>query len=102
MSNSPVYQSSPEREPSDAYLPGEVRFLVVGNRARLLDARRTPVTVTNLDIADRAFTVRIDAFEDVGASWELGLDRIRQFEFPAGSSFVCPEPGGSRRSVLCH
>ena len=33
-----------------------------------------------------SFTVCVDAFEDVGACWELGLEEIERFQFPRGAS----------------
>jgi hypothetical protein len=57
---------------------------VVGNRGRLLDARRTPVTVTAVDPDRGAFEVEIGAFEDAGARWELPLEDVARFQFARG------------------
>jgi hypothetical protein len=47
----------------------------------LLDARRTPVSIVDVAPQRGSFTVRIEAFEDRGARWELGLEEIGRFQF---------------------
>ncbi len=54
---------------------------MAGNRARLLDARRTPVTVTAVKPGTGAFEVEIATFEDAGARWELSLAEVGRFQF---------------------
>lgn len=83
---SPVYDSDPDAEPDTNYAPGELRHAVTGNRGRLLDTRRTPVTITSVTADTGSFTVEIGAFEDEGARWELPLTDIRRFQFPPGSA----------------
>ena len=76
-----VYASNPAAEPDSAFLAGDLGLLVAGNRGRLLDARRTPISVVEV-VPDRAsFVVRIEAFEDAGAVWELALEEIGRFQF---------------------
>ena len=77
-----VYESSPEMEDDSGFVAGELFHLVAGNRARLLDARRTPVTVLEVDEATGSFSVLIEAFEDRGATWELGIEDVTRFQFP--------------------
>lgn len=76
-----VYASDPNAAPDSEFVPGELRHLVVGNRGRLLDARRTPVTITAADPERGAFELEIGAFEDAGARWELPLEDIGRFQF---------------------
>jgi hypothetical protein len=78
---SQVYASDPDPAPDCDFLPGELGHLVVGNRGRLLDARRTPVTLTRVDPDRGAFEVEIGAFEDAGARWELPLEDVGRFQF---------------------
>jgi len=80
----PVYASDPDAAPDSEFVPGELRHLVVGNRGRLLDARRTPVTITAADPERGAFELEIGAFEDAGARWELPLADIGRFQFARG------------------
>ncbi len=71
-----VYRSSGEQEPDERFEPGELRHLVPGNHGRLLDPRRTPVTLTAVSLADGMFQVRIEAFEDAGATWRLPFEDV--------------------------
>jgi len=83
-----IYASDPDAAPDAAYVPGALELLVAGNRGRRLDQRRTPVTLLGVVPERAAFTLRIEAFEDAGAIWELALDEVERFQF---------EPGGERR-----
>lgn len=81
MSDAPVYASEEHPAPDSAFASGELRHLVVGNRGRLLDARRTPIIVVDVTPERGSFVVRVEAFEDTGARWELGLEEIERFQF---------------------
>jgi hypothetical protein len=83
-----IYASDPNAAPDSEFWPGELRYLVAGNRGRLLDARRTPITITSTDPARGSFEVEIGAFEDAGARWELPLDDVGRFQFAHGASVV--------------
>jgi hypothetical protein len=63
-----------------------LRHLVAGNRGRLLDARRTPITVIGPVPERAAFVVEVGAFEDSGARWELPLQDIGSFQFALGGA----------------
>ena len=76
-----IYESDPDRAPDTDFVPGELGLLVPGNRGRLLDARRTPVTVVAVRPEVGAFVVEIGAFEDAGARWELPLEEFGRFQF---------------------
>jgi hypothetical protein len=86
-----VYQYNPDRAPDSAFLPGEPRHLVAGNRARLLDMRRTPVHVTRVLPASGFFEVQIDAFEDAGARWLIPLDEVTSYQFEANGTTASPK-----------
>jgi hypothetical protein len=79
-----IYATDPEPEPDANFVPGELRHLVVGNRARLLDARRTPVQIIAIDAQSGGFELEIGAFEDAGAHWELPLSDVGRFQFARG------------------
>jgi hypothetical protein len=64
-----IYRSDPDAAPDKAFEPGTLKHVVVGNRGRLFDARRTPVTITALAVQREAFELRIEAFEDAAARW---------------------------------
>jgi hypothetical protein len=78
-----IYESDPEAASDAGFVAGELRHAVVGNRGRLLDARRTPVSVTDVlpDLGE--FELRIEAFEDRGACWRLPLWEIGRVQFAA-------------------
>jgi len=76
-----VYATDPDGAPDSEFEPGALRHLVPGNGGRLLDARRTPITITAVDPKRGAFEVEIGAFEDAGARWELPLNQIARFQF---------------------
>jgi hypothetical protein len=81
-----VYDSDPAALPDSAFAPGELKHLVAGNRGRLLDDRRTSVTVVEADPGRGSFVVRVEAFEDAGAQWELGLEEIARLQFDGGAT----------------
>jgi hypothetical protein len=80
-SDPPIYAGNEYRTPDSDFASGELRYLVVGNRGRLLDARRTPITVLDVSADRGSFVIRVDAFEDRDARWELGLEEIDRFQF---------------------
>lgn len=86
MSDDPVYESDPLAAPDDEFEPGEIAHLVPGSRGRMLDPRRTPVVVTRLlpDIA--MFELEVVAFEDMGARWEIEVERVGSFQFEPGQA----------------
>lgn len=55
---------------------------MIGNHGRLLDVRRTPITITAIAADKGSFEVEITAFEDTGARWLLPLEDIEHFQFP--------------------
>jgi hypothetical protein len=86
MTKRPVYGANPEPAPESEFVRGELRHLVVGNRGRLLDARRTPITVVDVDPDRGSFAVRVEAFEDAGVRWDLFLGEVGRFQFARGGA----------------
>jgi hypothetical protein len=78
---SDVYEHDSARAPDDEFEPGRLEHLVSGNRGRLRDPRRTPVTISGLDVGRGMFSVVVDAFEDKGARWELPFEDLIKFQF---------------------
>lgn len=81
-----IYQSSPEVAPDSEFEPGSLRRLVPGNSGRMLDARRTPVSVIEVRVETGFVALRVDAFEDAGAIWEVPLEKVGHYQFAHGSS----------------
>jgi hypothetical protein len=86
-----IYASDPNSAPDSEFRSGELRYLVAGNRGRLLDARRTPIAVTAVDPVRGSFEVEIGAFEDAGARWELPLEDVGRFQFARGCSMAADD-----------
>jgi hypothetical protein len=81
-----VYQSDPNAADDSGFEPGSLAHLVVGNSARLLDPRRTPLEVVGV-VAETGLTrLRVQAFEDAGAVWELPVERVDRLQFRLGSA----------------
>ena len=86
-----MYQFDPDARPDDQFTAGDLRWLVPGNRGRLLDPRRTPVRVTLIDLPHGYFEVEILAFEDRGARWLVPLEDVTSYQFePAGGTAPAP------------
>jgi len=87
-----IYRSDPNSEPDSSFEPGALHHLVAGNRGRLLDARRTPVTVTAVDLETGEFEVEITAFEDQGAHWRIACEDVARFQFARDAVRSDPAP----------
>ncbi len=84
--NMPVYASDPDAAADDQFEPGRLEHLVVGNAGRLLDPRRTPVSVTGIELASGLFVVEVTAFEDQGAKWRVPFEEVGRFQFLRGAA----------------
>jgi len=82
-----IHQQQSDRQADSAFVPGELAYLVPGNRCRLLDGRRTPGVIEAYHPESATFTWRIMAYEDEGKTWTLPAEDVRRFQF---------KPGGNR------
>jgi hypothetical protein len=82
----PIYQFDPHMKPDADFHPGDLKFLVRGNTARLLDPRRTPLRVVEIREALGLFVVEILDFEDRGARWELPFEDAGGLQFTKDSA----------------
>ncbi|MGH2850768.1 MAG: hypothetical protein ACRDLP_09150 [Solirubrobacteraceae bacterium] len=85
-----VYQSDPQPAPERDFQPADLRLLAVGNRGRLLDARRTPIEIVAVSPQVGSFVVEVRAFEDAGVRWELALDEIARFQLVRDAATLAP------------
>jgi hypothetical protein len=85
-----IYQSDPSTEPDSNFVAGELSLAIAGNRGRLLDARRTPLSLTAVDLERCEIEVRIDAFEDQGARWRLPAWEITRLQLALDSKRAAP------------
>jgi hypothetical protein len=81
-----IYRYDEHAAPDTEFAPGRLADLVPGNRGRLLDPRRTPVTIVALSLVTGQFSVRVDAFEDAGAVWEIPFEDAGRFQFALGGA----------------
>ncbi len=96
-----IYEHDVTAPPDSEFEPGTLAHLVAGNSGRLLDPRRTPVTVTGVDQSRGMFCVVVDAFEDAGARWELPLEHVTRYQFARGAGRL-PEPAVARlEQIVC-
>lgn len=65
--------------PPEGLIPATLAHLVTGQTLFLSDPRRTPVVIARVDTATASFAVRVLAFEDAGASWDLPLWDVSKF-----------------------
>ncbi len=86
-----MHQHFENREPDDHYFAGELKYLVVGNRGRVLDGRRTPGYIEQYHAERAMFTWRITAFEDCGKCWEIPAEEIVCYQFQKDSSCLSQE-----------
>jgi len=81
----PIHQFDPAMRPDADFEPGTPGHLVPGSEGRMLDPRRTPMRVEDLDEATGQFACRVLAFEDRGACWMLPFEDADCFQFPHGA-----------------
>jgi len=91
-----IHQTDPDRRPDDEFKVGDSARLVIGTAGRLLDARRTPVRIVDLDDRTGQFTVEIRAFEDMGALWTLPYEDVGRFQFERNAP---PNSAGRVREI---
>jgi hypothetical protein len=80
-----VHQFNPDMLPDDDFTPGTLEHLVPGNVGRLMDVRRTPGKLLELDEENAMFKWHITAFEDEGKQWDLPAEDIVRFQFERGA-----------------
>jgi hypothetical protein len=95
-----VYQSDPAAEPDSKFLTGDLALAVAGNRGRLRDARRTPLSLTAVDPVRCEIEVRIDAFEDRGARWRLPAWEISRLQLALESQRASPAATAELRRAV--
>ena len=76
-----IYQADHDSLPDSEFESGQYEHLVVGNCGRLLDARRTPISIVELRPPVGIFIVRIEAFEDKNALWEVPFEAVSEYQF---------------------
>ncbi|AUD64567.1 hypothetical protein BK011_02310 [Tenericutes bacterium MZ-XQ] len=76
-----IHQQNKNKIDDALYTKGTLKYLVKDNPCVLLDGRRTPGIIEDIDMESGMFTWRILDFEDKGKCWELPFEDISQFQF---------------------
>jgi len=76
-----IYQFDPNRLSDSHFQAAHLRLLVSGNCGRLLDKRRTPVVIEQVDWNCGLFRLLVSAFEDKGKHWDLPFEDVLRFQF---------------------
>ncbi len=97
-----VYQRDPEMAPDEAFVPGELALLVPGNNCRLLDPRRTPGTVEQVQVEHGMFRWRITAFEDTGKAWDVPIEDVVRYQFEPNAARLGDEQVDELREQAAH
>ncbi len=100
MSRLPVHQFDPNRAPDSDFEGGALELLVAGNRARMLDPRRTPVLITGVREPIGQFECEVLDFEDRGSRWLLPLESVAHFQFARGSARSGGAAAGSLEAAV--
>ena len=79
-----IYQSDSDAAPNSEFEPGTLQHLVRGNAGRLLDPRRTQVTIVGLHLETGFMTLRVDSFEDAGVTWDIPFEEVDHYQFAHG------------------
>ena len=95
-----VHQFDPDMLPDSEFVDGELKYLVPGNAARMLDPRRTPVRVLGCKIGPGFFSVEVLDFEDKGALWDLPYEWVDSVQFARGSSEASDEEVASFQDAI--
>jgi hypothetical protein len=85
-----VHQFDTEMRPDSEFQAGELKFLCVGNRCRLMDARRTPGVIESVS-PEGFFRWRISTFEDQGKYWDVPVEHVVHYQFALDSHMLPPE-----------
>lgn len=81
LSEAVIHAFDPAMAPDTEFVPGAPALLAPGNTGRMLDTRRTPVRVAELQLRTGSWICEVLAFEDKGARWTLPFERVTSFQF---------------------
>ncbi len=76
-----IYASDPNARPDSEFEPGTLRHLAPQARGRMLDPRRTPISVLEVQPEIGFVRIRIEGFEDAGAIWQVPLEHVGHYQF---------------------
>ena len=85
-----IHQKHKHMRDDQEFYPGHIKYLVKGNACRLLDGRRTPGILKEIDYEHAIFTFLITDFEDKGKTWSLYAGEVKKFQFEQSSQTLSP------------
>lgn len=81
-----THQNDLNKRPDSDFIDGEYSHLVIGNKCRLLDGRRTEGFIENILTDSGMFKWRITKYEDSGSYWLMPFESITNFQFEKDSN----------------
>ncbi|MBI9014767.1 MAG: hypothetical protein JEZ08_21230 [Clostridiales bacterium] len=76
-----IHQYNPNKRADSDYIEGSISYLQKGNKCRLLDGRRTPGFIENIDYESGMFKWRITDFEDKDNHWDVPFEKVTSYQF---------------------
>lgn len=95
-----IHQSNSNRRPDSDFMNGDISFLLVGNICRLLDGRRTPGYIENVDFESGMFTWKITDFEDKDNHWLVPFEDIKKYQFHKESNQLSLEETNNIHAII--
>jgi hypothetical protein len=86
--------------PDSGFEPGRLEHVATGATGRMLDDRRTPVSIVGVKPDVGMFALRIEDFEDRGAIWEIPFESFGNFQFEPGGPLASPEDVARYRAAI--
>jgi len=80
-----VHQFNKNMPPDSEFVPGSIKYLVPGNKCRLLDGRRTPGVIEQFSPDSAIFRWRITDFEHKGRCWDIPAEDVIRYQFTKDS-----------------
>ncbi len=82
------HQNDKNKKADTFYDHGKLDYLVVNNKCRLLDGRRTEGYIEEIFIEKACFRWRISNYEDKGKFWDVDLEDIVNYQFEKHSKLA--------------
>lgn len=95
-----IHQYNSNKRPDSEFVKGDLPYLKLGNICRLLDGRRTPGSIENIDYDSGMFRWRITDFEDKGNHWDVPFEKISSYQFDKNSIPLSREETDIIRNII--
>lgn len=95
-----VHQYNPNRKPDSDFIKGDITFLCEGNKCRLLDGRRTPGYIEDVDYESGLFKWTITDFEDKGNHWIVPFENVKNYQFEKDSNLLSSDEKSKVQDII--